>query len=96
MEVPVYTTRPDTVFGITYLVVAPEYKDIEKLTTPENKQAVEDYRANARKMSEIERLSTDRVKTGVPLGTHCKTHSMAKSSHYGQQIMPLLNMEQVQ
>ena len=72
IEVPVYTTRPDTVFGITYLVVAPEYKDIEKLTTPENKQAVEDYRANARKMTEIERLSTERVKTGVPLGTHCK------------------------
>ena len=71
MEVPVYTTRPDTVHGITYLVVAPEYKDIEKLTTSENKQAVEEYRANARKMSEIERLSTDRVKTGVPLGTHC-------------------------
>lgn len=72
MEVPVYTTRPDTVHGITYLVVAPEYKDIEKLTTEENKQAVEEYRANARKMSEIERLSTDRTKTGVPLGTHCK------------------------
>jgi len=72
MEVPVYTTRPDTVHGITYLVVAPEYKDIEKLTTAENKQAVKQYRANARKMSEIERLSTDRTKTGVPLGTHCK------------------------
>ncbi|MBR1775591.1 leucine--tRNA ligase [bacterium] len=72
MEVPVYTTRPDTVHGITYLVVAPEYKDIEKLTTAENKQAVENYRANARKMTEIERLSTDRIKTGVPLGTHCK------------------------
>ncbi len=72
MEVPVYTTRPDTVHGITYLVVAPEYKDIEKLTTPENKSAVEEYRANARKMSEIERLSTERPKTGVPLGTHCK------------------------
>lgn len=71
MEVPVYTTRPDTVHGITYLVVAPEYKDIEKLTTPENKEAVEAYRANARKMTEIERLSTERVKTGVPLGTHC-------------------------
>ena len=71
LEVPVYTTRPDTVHGITYLVVAPEYKDIEKLTTPENKEAVEEYRANARKMTEIERLSTDRVKTGVPLGTHC-------------------------
>ena len=72
MEVPVYTTRPDTVHGITYLVVAPEYKDIEKLTTEDNKAAVEEYRANARKMTEIERLSTDRVKTGVPLGTHCK------------------------
>ncbi len=71
LEVPVYTTRPDTVYGITYLVVAPEYKDIEKLTTPENKAKVEEYRANARKMTEIERLSTDRVKTGVPLGTHC-------------------------
>ena len=71
LEIPVYTTRPDTAYGITYLVVAPEYKDIEKLTTPENKKAVEEYRANARKMTEIERLSTDRTKTGVPLGTHC-------------------------
>ena len=70
LEVPVYTTRPDTAYGITYLVVAPEYKDIEKLTTPENKEAVEAYRQNARKMSEIERLSTERIKTGVPLGTH--------------------------
>lgn len=71
MEIPVYTTRPDTVHGITYLVVAPEYKDIEALTTPENKEAVEAYRENARKMTEIERLSSDRTKTGVPLGTHC-------------------------
>ena len=70
MEVPVYTTRPDTAYGITYLVVAPEYKEIEALTTPENKEAVEAYRANARKMTEIERLSTERIKTGVPLGTH--------------------------
>ena len=70
LEIPVYTTRPDTVHGITYLVVAPEYCDIEKLTTPENKEKVEEYRANARKMSEIERLSSDRKKTGVPLGTH--------------------------
>lgn len=70
MEIPVYTTRPDTAYGITYLVVAPEYKDIEALTTPENREAVEAYRSNARKMTEIERLSTERVKTGVPLGTH--------------------------
>lgn len=70
LMIPVYTTRPDTVYGITYMVVAPEYPDIEKLTTPENKASVEEYRENARKMTEIERLSTERVKTGVPLGTH--------------------------
>lgn len=70
-EIPVYTTRPDTAYGITYLVVAPEYKDIELLTTEENMQKVQEYRENARKMTEIERLSTERVKTGVPLGTHC-------------------------
>ena len=70
LEIPVYTTRADTVYGITYLVVAPEYKDIEKLTTPENLEAVTKYRENAKKLSEIERLSTERVKTGVPLGTH--------------------------
>ena len=72
MEIPVYTTRPDTAFGITYLVVAPEYKDIEALTTDKYKEKVEAYRANARKMTEIERLSTERIKTGVPLGTSCK------------------------
>ena len=44
-EIPVYTTRPDTAFGITYLVVAPEYPDIERLTTPENREAVEKYKA---------------------------------------------------
>ena len=70
LEIPVYTTRADTVYGITYLVVAPEYKDIEKLTTPENRQKVQEYRENAKKLSEIERLSTERIKTGVPLGTH--------------------------
>ena len=70
IEIPVYTTRPDTAYGITYLVVAPEYPDIEKLTTKEQKEEVEKYRENARKMSEIERLSTERIKTGVPLGTH--------------------------
>jgi len=71
MEIPVYTTRPDTALGITYLVVAPEYKDIEALTLPQYKEEVERYRENARKMTEIERLSTERIKTGVPLGTHC-------------------------
>ena len=70
LEIPVFTTRPDTAYGITYRVVAPEYKDIEKLTTKENIDAVQQYRENAKKMSEIDRLSTERIKTGVPLGTH--------------------------
>lgn len=70
LEVPVYTTRPDTVYGVTYVVVAPEYKDIDKLTTPENAEEVKKYRENASRMTEIERLSTERIKTGVRLGTH--------------------------
>ena len=70
LEIPVFTTRPDTAYGITYLVVAPEYKDIEKLTTKENEETVLKYRENAKKMSEIDRLSNERIKTGVPLGTH--------------------------
>ena len=70
LSVKVYTTRPDTVYGVTYVVVAPEYKDIEKLTTEENKEAVETYRKNAKRLTEIERLSTAREKTGVKLGTY--------------------------
>ncbi|MDD3150378.1 MAG: leucine--tRNA ligase [Candidatus Gastranaerophilales bacterium] len=70
IEVPVFTTRPDTVFGITYLVFAPEHPLVEKLTTPENKEKVEEYIKNTRRMSEIERSSEERPKTGVPLGTH--------------------------
>jgi len=70
IEIPVFTTRPDTVFGVTYLVVAPEYADIEKLITPENKEKVYEYIENSKRMSEIERTSTERPKTGVPLGTH--------------------------
>jgi len=69
-EIPVFTTRPDTVFGVTYLVVAPEYPDIDKLITPENKQKVDEYIENSKKLTEIERTSTERPKTGVPLGTH--------------------------
>ncbi|MCI5824399.1 MAG: leucine--tRNA ligase [Candidatus Gastranaerophilales bacterium] len=70
LSVKVYTTRPDTVYGVTYVVVAPEYKDIEKLTTEDNKNAVEAYRKNAKRLTEIERLSNAREKTGVKLGTY--------------------------
>jgi len=70
IEIPVYTTRPDTAYGITYLVVAPEYKGIEDLISEEQKSIVAEYQEQARRTSEIERLSTERTKTGVPLGKH--------------------------
>lgn len=70
LEIPVFTTRPDTVFGVSYLVVAPEYADMDKLLSADNKETVDKYVDSAKKISEIERTSTERVKTGVPLGTH--------------------------
>lgn len=70
VEIPVFTTRPDTVFGVTYLVVAPEYSIIDKLITPENKEKVREYIESSKRKSEIERTSTEKEKTGVPLGFH--------------------------
>jgi leucyl-tRNA synthetase len=68
-EIRVFTTRPDTLFGATFMVLAPEHPLVEKLTHPEQKDAVEKYRFAARRKSEIDRLSTEREKTGVPLGS---------------------------
>jgi leucyl-tRNA synthetase len=64
----IYTTRPDTLFGVTFMVLAPEHPLVEKVTTPENRDAVRAYVENARRETEIDRLSTDREKTGVPTG----------------------------
>jgi len=64
----IYTTRPDTLFGATFMVLAPEHPLVEKVTTDENRDAVRDYVAAARKESEIDRLSTERPKTGVATG----------------------------
>ena len=69
-ELRVFTTRPDTLFGATFMVLAPEHPLVEKLTHPEQKNEVAAYRFEARRKSEIDRLSTDREKTGVPLGAH--------------------------
>ena len=66
--IPVFTTRADTVFGVTYLVLAPEHPLVEVLTMPEQRDAVEAYVAAARQASEIERQSTTREKTGVFTG----------------------------
>ncbi|MEA2677017.1 MAG: leucyl-tRNA synthetase [Chloroflexota bacterium] len=67
-EIRVFTTRPDTLFGATFMVLAPEHPLVDALTHPDNKAEVEAYRFEARRKSEIDRLSTDREKTGVALG----------------------------
>jgi leucyl-tRNA synthetase len=68
--IPVFTTRPDTVYGVTFMVLAPEHPLVDKLTTPERRAEVQAYVDQARKASEIERLSTEREKTGVPIGAY--------------------------
>jgi leucyl-tRNA synthetase len=67
-EIRVFTTRPDTLFGATFMVLAPEHALVEKLVSPGQRAVVDTYIAQARRQTEIERLSTDRDKTGVPLG----------------------------
>ncbi len=69
-EIRVFTTRPDTTFGVTFMVMAPEHPLVEKLTTPECRAKVEEYVDWCRKQSEIERLSTEREKTGVFTGAY--------------------------
>jgi leucyl-tRNA synthetase len=66
--VSVFTTRPDTLFGVTFMVLAPEHPLVERLTTPEHRDDVREYVERARRETEIERLSTEREKTGVPTG----------------------------
>ena len=69
-EITVFTTRVDTLNGVTYVVIAPESKLVEEITTLENKNAVEEYIKETSKLSEIERLSTDKEKTGVFTGAY--------------------------
>ena len=70
-ELRVFTTRVDTLFGVTFMVLAPEHPLVPALTGPQQRQAVEAYVEEARRKSDIERLSADREKTGVPLGSFC-------------------------
>lgn len=69
-EFKVFTTRIDTIFGVSYVVLAPEHPLVKKLTSPERKEAVEAYVYETSKANEIERLSSDREKTGVFLGAY--------------------------
>jgi leucyl-tRNA synthetase len=69
-EIRVFTTRPDTAFGVTFMVLAPEHPLVPKLTVPEKKAEVEAYIARSRQQTEIERLSTEKEKDGVFTGAY--------------------------
>jgi leucyl-tRNA synthetase len=69
-SISVFTTRADTLFGVTYMVLAPEHPLVENITTANQKEAVAAYQDQARKSSEIDRLSAVREKTGVFTGSY--------------------------
>ena len=66
----VFTTRPDTVYGATFMVLAPEHELVERITTDEQREAVDAYVAATSRVAEVERLSTEREKTGVFTGAY--------------------------
>jgi leucyl-tRNA synthetase len=66
--VTVFTTRPDTLYGATFFVVAADAALADELCAPQQREAFEAYRAQVRKLSDIDRQATDRPKTGVDLG----------------------------
>ena len=69
-EIGTFTTRIDTIFGVTFIVLAPEHPLVERLTAPDCRDAVRAYVDRAREASEIDRLSTEREKTGVFTGAY--------------------------
>lgn len=69
-EIEVFTTRPDTLFGATYMVLAPEHDLVEKLMSPEQHQAVKEYQEEAARKSDLERTELNKDKTGVFLGSY--------------------------
>lgn len=79
-EIRVFTTRPDTIYGVTFMVLAPEHPLVAKITTEDRKADVENYINKARHQSEIERLSTEREKDG------CFTGAYATNRLNGQKI----------
>jgi leucyl-tRNA synthetase len=67
----VFTTRPDTLYGATFMVLAPEHPLVDVLTTPEQRPLVEEYRARIATMDVVARKVTDKEKTGIFTGGHC-------------------------
>ena len=70
-KINVFTTRVDTIFGVTAMVIAPEHPLIDKLTTKEYKDKVKKYIGMAAKKSEIERTEAEKEKTGIFTGSYC-------------------------
>jgi len=68
--IEVFTTRPDTLWGATFMVLSPEHPLVEKLTVPEKKAEVTAYKAQAARQSDIEREAVDKEKTGVFIGAY--------------------------
>lgn len=66
----VFTTRPDTIYGVTFCVLAPEHPLVERITTPERKAEVQAYVAQAARLTETDRLSTEKERTGVFTGAY--------------------------
>lgn len=71
-EMEVFTTRPDTIFGVTYIVIAPEHDFVNRLVTKENEEKVVEYIKKTEMVTEIERQSTTHEKTGVFTGSYAK------------------------
>ncbi|MBX9680770.1 MAG: leucine--tRNA ligase [Gemmataceae bacterium] len=69
-SIRVYTTRPDTLFGATYMVLAPEHRLVETITTPEQRTAVKEYQLAASRKSDFERTELAKKKTGVFTGAY--------------------------
>ena len=69
-DIVVFTTRPDTLWGATFMVLAPEHPLVDKLTTPDRRAEVDAYLAQAVRQSEIERMSLEKDKSGVFIGAH--------------------------
>ncbi len=69
-EIEVFTTRPDTLFGATYMVFSPEHKLIIEITTPDRKEEVDDYIQTASRKSDLERSELSKEKTGVFTGAY--------------------------
>jgi leucyl-tRNA synthetase len=68
--IEIFTTRPDTLWGATYMVLAPEHPFVELITKPENKTALDIYTANAKNKSDLERQALEKEKTGVFTGAY--------------------------